>query len=162
MTTEINQISTKPIEAATGTQSKSFIQNRETSNSSFSDRDPIARSTSPEGRRTMIFVIGAVVCLAITAAINWSNRPAAISEFGKIGQAFYPEFIDPTLATSLEVYMFDAEKVRPLDFRVHRMENGRWVIPSHHNYPADAERSPDRRLARHRLVRVCRTSEHHV
>jgi FKBP-type peptidyl-prolyl cis-trans isomerase len=86
-----------------------------------------------------MFVAGAIVFLAITGLIEWSNRPAPIEEFGKVGQEYYPDFTDPTRATSLEVYVFDTDTVRPLDFRVQRLDNGRWVIPSHHNYPADAE-----------------------
>jgi hypothetical protein len=89
--------------------------------------------------RTILFAIGAIACLAITGAIEYGSRPAPIKEFGKVGQEFYPDFTDPTLATSLEVYAFDADTVRPLDFRVQRLDSGRWVIPSHHNYPADAE-----------------------
>lgn len=87
----------------------------------------------------MMFVAGAVACLAITGIIEWSSRPAAIEEFGRVGEEFYPEFTDPTAASSLEVYAFDSESVTPLDFRVEQLENGRWVIPSRHGYPADAE-----------------------
>ena len=96
-------------------------------------------SLTPDSRRTLTFVVGAVVCLLITGAVEWSSRPAAIKEFGAVGQPFYEDFTDPTRATSLEVYAFDAEAVRPIEFRVDRLENGRWVIPSHHSYPADAE-----------------------
>ncbi len=97
-----------------------------------------AKPFSSDASRTLVFVAAAFVCLAITGIIEWSSRPAAIKEFGKVGEEFYPEFTDPTLASSLEVYVFDTENVRPLDFRVQQLENGRWVIPSHHNYPADA------------------------
>lgn len=93
----------------------------------------------PDLFRTLIFIIGAVACLAITAGIEFSSRPAEIQDFGKVGEEFYADFTDPTLATSLEVYVFDADAVKLQDFRVERLDNGRWVIPSHHNYPADAE-----------------------
>ena len=101
--------------------------------------DSTDQPLSPEQRRTFLFVGGAIVCLAITGIIEWSSRPVAIEDFGKVSQPFYADFTDPTLATSLEVYVFDTDIVRPLDFRVERLENGRWAIPSHHNYPADAE-----------------------
>ncbi len=100
--------------------------------------------TSPPDRRmsstarTGLFVAGAVLCLAITGMVEWMQRPAEIKEFGRVGQPFYADFTDPTTAVALEVYAFDADDVRPLEFRVTRLENGRWVIPSHHNYPADA------------------------
>ncbi len=101
--------------------------------------EPIKQSLTPDLRRTLTFVAGAAVCLAITTGIHYANRPVPIKEFGQVGQEFYPDFTDPTRATSLEVYIFDANRVQPLDFRVQRLDNSRWVIPSHHNYPADAE-----------------------
>lgn len=89
--------------------------------------------------RTLAFVAIAGVCLVTTGIIEWASQPAEIKEYGKVGQEFYPDFTDPTRAKSLEVYAIDTENVRPLEFRVEQLPNGRWVIPSHHNYPADAE-----------------------
>ncbi|MGC6445985.1 MAG: hypothetical protein ACON5J_06140 [Rubripirellula sp.] len=89
--------------------------------------------------RTMAFVGVAVGCLAITGLFDAMNRPAAIEEFGKMGQEFYPEFTDPTTATSLTVSVIDPEEVKPLQFSVKQSDDtGQWVIPSHHDYPADA------------------------
>ncbi|MCH2203111.1 MAG: DUF4340 domain-containing protein [Fuerstiella sp.] len=96
-------------------------------------------ATMNSGFRTLLFVIAAVACLAITAVFELAGRPAPIEEFGRIGEQFYPEFEDPTLASALEVFAFDTEEVLPQEFIVERLENGRWSIPSHHNYPADAE-----------------------
>jgi hypothetical protein len=95
-------------------------------------------SMSAEARKTWIFVGVAVACLAVTGLFELASRPAEIQEYGKLGQEFYPEFTDPTLATSLTVSVIDAEEVKPLSFSVKQAESGRWVIPSHHNYPADA------------------------
>ncbi|MCH2210864.1 MAG: DUF4340 domain-containing protein [Fuerstiella sp.] len=97
-----------------------------------------AATTNPGGR-TLLFVVAAVGCLAITTGFEYAGRPAPIEEFGRVGQTFYPDFEDPTLASALEVFAFDAEEVLPQEFIVERLENGRWSIPSHHNYPADAE-----------------------
>ena len=99
---------------------------------------PSSATTNPIGR-TLVFAGAAVACLAVTAGIEYASHPAPIKEFGLNGQEFYPEFRDPTLASSLEVYGFDTEEVMPQEFVVQRMENGRWSIPSRHNYPADAE-----------------------
>ncbi len=93
---------------------------------------------SPAGRTT-VFVAVAAACLGITAAFDYASRPAAIEEFGRIGEEFYPNFTDPTLASGLEVHVFDKEEVIPRNFEVARLPNGRWTIPSHHGYPADAE-----------------------
>jgi len=100
---------------------------------------PLWKRIDPELKTTGGFILAAVVSLAITGALAIANRPAPIKEFGKVGQEFYPDFADPTRAVSLEVYAFDKDDVKPLDFRVKRLDNGRWVIPSHHDYPADAE-----------------------
>ena len=88
---------------------------------------------------TGIYIAGAALCLGITAGFAWLNQPAAIAEYGKVGQKFFAEFVDPTLATSLEVSTFDTNSVEPREFNVEKSDNGQWVIPSHHDYPADAE-----------------------
>jgi len=98
-----------------------------------------ANATANEWKTTSWFLGGALAFLAITGAAEWGSRPAPIEEFGRVGEEFYADFIDPTLATSLEVFVFDADAVKPKEFRIERLANGRWVIPSHHNYPADAE-----------------------
>lgn len=89
--------------------------------------------------RTFGYVGTAVACLAVTGFAELFTRPPKIQEFGKVGEEFYSEFTDPTLASELEVYVFDNEAVRAREFKVGRKENGLWVIPSHHDYPADAE-----------------------
>lgn len=141
--TDTNKTNEKAAETAADTNGKATEPTSDTSQTTGNTRQAAAEPTkqplSPDRRRTLTFVVGALVCLSITGIVEWSNRPAAIEEFGKVGQEFYANFSDPTLATSLEVYVFDTDKVRPLDFRVQRLDNGRWAIPSHHNYPADAE-----------------------
>jgi FKBP-type peptidyl-prolyl cis-trans isomerase len=114
--------------------------------SRFAQSDPVIETLpllwkriDPELKTTGGFIMAAVISLAITGALAIANRPAPIKEFGKVGQDFYPDFADPTRAIALEVYAFDKDDVKPLDFRVKRLNNGRWVIPSHHDYPADAE-----------------------
>ena len=95
-------------------------------------------SMNPESRKTWMFAGAAAACLAVTGLVEVASRPAEIEEYGKVGQEFYPEFTDPTLASALTVSMIDAEQVKPLSFSVKQAEKDRWVIPSHHNYPADA------------------------
>lgn len=117
----------------TGSHSESAVQH------SHSDHDTPTTQMSPDTRRTLTFAAIAVACLAITGIIEWASRPAPIKEFGKVGEEFYKDFVDPTRATALEVYAFDKEKAQPLEFAVRRTDQGRWVIPSHHDYPADAK-----------------------
>ncbi|MEC8474097.1 MAG: DUF4340 domain-containing protein [Planctomycetota bacterium] len=113
----------------------------ETQDSASSQTEQEASSTpaSNLSGRTMVFVGVAVGCLVITGLFDAISRPAAIEEFGKMGQEFYPEFTDPTTATSLTVSVIDPEEVKPLQFSVKQSDDtGQWVIPSHHDYPADA------------------------
>ncbi|WP_182867519.1 DUF4340 domain-containing protein [Rhodopirellula sp. JC639] len=91
-----------------------------------------------ETRRTVLYAGVALLCLLATGAIELATRPAIIAEYGKVGQEFYPEFRDPTLASALNVAVIDPDQVESKQFSVRRTENGQWVIPSHHNYPADA------------------------
>ncbi|QEF97541.1 Peptidyl-prolyl cis-trans isomerase Mip precursor [Stieleria maiorica] len=91
-----------------------------------------------ETRRTVLYAGVALLCLLATGAIELATRPAVIAEYGKVGQEFYPEFRDPTLASALNVAVIDPDQVESKQFSVRRTDNGQWVIPSHHNYPADA------------------------
>lgn len=91
-----------------------------------------------ETRRTAAYVIAAGMCLIATLGIDYAFRPAAIKEYGKVGEEFYPEFRDPTMASGLIVTTIDADDLSSKEFSVEKVQNGQWVIPSHHNYPADA------------------------
>ncbi len=88
-----------------------------------------------ETNKTLVFV-GAAVVLALLA-ILLSPSPPQPEEFSDQGEPFFPEFTDPNAARTLEVIEFDPETGATSAFKV-TFENGRWVIPSHHNYPADA------------------------
>ena len=92
-----------------------------------------------ETRRTICYAATAIAFIAITGVFEWSSRPASIEEFGKIGQPFFPDFQDPTRAVALTVAAIDEDQVSAQEFAVERRDNGQWVIPSHHDYPADAE-----------------------
>jgi hypothetical protein len=88
-----------------------------------------------ETRTTAIFVALAVLLSLVAWAIN-QRRAASEPPQGR-GEAFFPAFTDPNAASSLEVVEFDetTSLVRP--FKVLNRD-GRWIIPSHHDYPADA------------------------
>ncbi|GAA5508651.1 hypothetical protein [Novipirellula caenicola] len=92
-----------------------------------------------ESRRTVLYAVAGLACLAVTAVVEWASRPAEIREYGKVGQPFFPDFTDPTRAMALNVAVIDKEQVTAQEFAVEQTQNGQWVIPSHHNYPADAE-----------------------
>jgi hypothetical protein len=90
-----------------------------------------------ETRRTLTYV-GVAVVLMIGAW--WLSPPVEITptelKNAKIGEEFYPKFTDPNEPTSIRVVAFDEAKAMHKTFGV-SFENGKWTIPSHHNYPAD-------------------------
>src|SRR5262245_24176700 len=92
-----------------------------------------------ETTRTLIFVgVAAVAGLAAWA----SQQQAPDIDKDKIppqGAELFPDFKDALAAKSLEVVTFDDSTAELKQFRV-ALENGRWVISSHQNYPADAEK----------------------
>ena len=86
-------------------------------------------------RTTMAYV--ATAALSLGAA--WASRPLPSEPlvFEDTGSLFFPDFDDPAEATRLEVHAWSKEAADMKSFAV-AFEDGRWVIPTHHNYPADA------------------------
>ncbi len=91
-----------------------------------------------ELKRTLTFAAVAAVMLAITAAVTWPRGATSAEAFQDQGETFFPEFNDPRAAAALEVIDYDPETASAIPFKVAKVD-GKWVIPSHHNYPADAE-----------------------
>ena len=55
-----------------------------------------------------------------------------------VGKPLFADFEDPDQAKQMEVVEFDEDLGEPSTFKVAR-KNDAWVIPSHNDYPADAE-----------------------
>lgn len=53
-------------------------------------------------------------------------------------EPFFPDFTDPNVATTLEVIDFDPETATARPFKV-TFAQGKWIIPSHNNFPADGK-----------------------
>lgn len=72
------------------------------------------------------------------AGAAWSMRPVELPpvQFEDTGEPLFPGFTDPTTATSLAVVAWDEKEAKVVSFEVEQKE-GRWVIPSHNDYPAD-------------------------
>ena len=86
--------------------------------------------------RTLVYVgVAAVVGLAA-----WVTRPSlvAIPVTSDIGKPLFADFKDSEAATSLEIVQFDENTSELRTFKVAK-KNGLWVIPSHDDYPADAQ-----------------------
>lgn len=90
-----------------------------------------------ELKKTLAFVVVAVL---ISATAVLATRPSvrSSSDFKEQGQLFFPSFKDPLACKALEVIDYDANTASALPFKV-MQKDGKWVIPSHHDYPADAK-----------------------
>ncbi len=80
-----------------------------------------------------------IALAAASLAVAWIARPATIDrkEVDDTGQRFFAEF-QPLDAKSLEIVGFNESTSNRVAFKVAQQE-GKWVIPSHENYPADAQ-----------------------
>jgi len=85
-----------------------------------------------------MFLGTAAGSLLLAFLVNLASAPKAVEGFSEIGQEFFPEFLDPLKATELSVVKYDAELKEPQSFAVKKNDQGFWVIPSHHDYPAEA------------------------
>jgi len=88
--------------------------------------------------RTLTFVAVAAVTALAAIGVRFANRPPVVEGFSDVGQEFYPDFTDPLKATELSVVKYDPDLKEARSFSVKRREDGLWVIPSHHDYPAEA------------------------
>src|SRR3954447_22365389 len=89
-----------------------------------------------ETRKTLVFVVAALLMTgaALLGRVDRSIRPEAFDDQGK---KFFEDF-DPTTCTTLEVIDFDPATASVSPFKV-TQKAGKWVIPSHYDYPADAK-----------------------
>ena len=85
--------------------------------------------------KTMIYV-GVAFVLGIAAFFN-RPEPPGVDPFDEVGKQLFPNFVDANAANSLEISQYDEELSRFEQFKVAQID-GRWSIPSHQNYPADA------------------------
>jgi hypothetical protein len=89
-----------------------------------------------ELKTTALFCVAAAVMAAAAVVVDPGTVTPEV--FSDQGEPFYPAFTDPQAPKAIEVvdYNEDTATARPLkvEFR-----DNKWSIPSHHNYPADAE-----------------------
>lgn len=85
--------------------------------------------------KTLLFVVAAAG-LAITAAIvePETATPRILSDEGEV---FYPAFRDAQAVKTIEVVDYDEATATARPFQVDS-QKGRWVLPTHSNYPVDA------------------------
>ena len=89
-----------------------------------------------ETTKTLLFVLAALATLGAA----WFGRPQPIGREvpDQVGQVLFADFTDPYDAKSMQVVEYDPQLGDFSEFEV-AQKNGLWVIPSHQDYPADAE-----------------------
>jgi hypothetical protein len=92
-----------------------------------------------ENIRTLVYV--AVAACVLLAAIFTRPRMVDVqSSDAEQEKHFFPALKEnPLGATSIEIITYDQDSAQPQAFKVAKVNNV-WSIPSHENYPADAER----------------------
>lgn len=89
-----------------------------------------------ESTRTISYV--GVAAVSVVLAIFFApSTPKAPDEFGDVGRPFFADFV-ATDAKSLTVVSFNEDSTRSKVFNVEE-KDGKWVIGSHRNYPADGK-----------------------
>jgi hypothetical protein len=90
-----------------------------------------------ELKKTIAFAVVALLLMG-AALLGTPSRVGTGAFFNDQGQPFFASFKDPLACTSLEVIDVDTTTAMPLPFKV-MFKNNKWVVPSHHDYPADAK-----------------------
>ena len=90
-----------------------------------------------ENTKTCLFVGLAAAALAI-AMLTQPQGIDQLPDDGDSGNVFFPDFEDPLAANKLQIVEFDEDKGQAENFEVASSSAG-WFIPSHENYPADAD-----------------------
>jgi hypothetical protein len=85
-----------------------------------------------ESARTLTFVGAA----ALVALVAWVSRPVPTAPATLSEEVVKP--FDVSDANSFKIERFDSDEQKLVTFEVTK-QGGRWVIPSHSNYPADAQ-----------------------
>jgi len=73
-----------------------------------------------------------------TTTRNYSTGPSSAT--ARINQPLFEKFADPLTAASLKIMKYDSDAEQYEEFEVAKDRNGVWTIPSHENYPADANK----------------------
>jgi hypothetical protein len=90
-----------------------------------------------ELKKTLAFVVIALLC-SVTAVLATRPSVRSSNDFRDQGELFFPDFKDPLACKALEVIDFDPNTGAAIPFKV-MQKDGKWVIPSHNDYPADAK-----------------------
>ena len=90
-----------------------------------------------EFKKTLLFVILALAAAGASWYVNRPIRNVETVENG-LGTQLFPDFKNPNDATSLEIVKYNSQTSEKSSFQVKQVNN-RWSIPTHDNYPTDAQ-----------------------
>ena len=88
-------------------------------------------------RKKTLSLVGIAIAAAVVALVSAPRRTVP-DAFFDVGEPFFAEFTDPEMAATLAVVEWDEQTASALPFAVTN-RGGLWIIPSHHDYPADGE-----------------------
>jgi hypothetical protein len=83
-------------------------------------------------------IVAVALLLTGAAVIRIPGGGSTNEAFNDQGKPFFPDFKDPLACTDLEVVDYDPSTTTAARFEV-KFKDGKWVIPSHYDYPADAK-----------------------
>lgn len=90
-------------------------------------------------RDLTITAILILVAAAVAALAMWTEPDSAIpTALSDQGQLFFPAFTDVMACKALEIIAYDEATATAKPFKV-EFRGKRWSLPSHFNYPADAQ-----------------------
>src|SRR5262245_22905496 len=90
-----------------------------------------------ETTKTAVFVIVALL-LTGAAFLRTPGKDWQVSAVSDEGKPFFPDFKEPFACTDLQVVEYEPTTATASEFQV-KFKDGKWVIPSHYDYPADAK-----------------------
>ncbi len=91
-----------------------------------------------EWPKTLAFAAVAALTASAALMLDTLDRRVADQVFDDQGQPFFAAFSDPLMAQAMEVVEYDPDTARVIPFQV-QQKSGRWTIPSHYDYPAEAK-----------------------
>lgn len=87
---------------------------------------------------TKTLVYGAIGLVFLGLAVITRPQQVKVEPDEQLGKPLFADFSDATAITSFRLVKRDENSNRATEFQVEKRD-GRWSIPSHDNYPADAE-----------------------
>jgi hypothetical protein len=90
-----------------------------------------------ETQKTVTYIGIALVLGIVTVLARPRQEPVSLP--GIVGKQLFEKFTDPTKAAGLEVVRYVEDVGEVHTFEVAKSPTGLWSIPSHGNYPADAQ-----------------------